>query len=243
MGEAPLGPAETGREIAEHAHRSREHDDTTHDGTKHHGTKHERTISIVEAALLALVALLAAWSGYAAAKWSTESRLLLAEASTTRNLSNTAHLEGLDIRLGDALAFNAWLAAHSLGNVEDEEIAARRFRPGFKVAFDAWLATNPDTNPDAPPGPQAMPEYVQPDVEKSERLREKGEEQFAEGSEHGEDADDYVRTTVYLATVLFLVGVSTQFPVRAARFGLIGVGVIILIFSIVQLILLPKPPL
>ena len=46
-----------------------------------------------------------------------------------------------------------------------------------------------------------------------------------------------------LATVLFLVGVSTQFPVRAARFGLIGVGIVILIFSIVQLILLPKPPL
>jgi hypothetical protein len=219
--------------ISEHAHHRQDHDSSPHD----------RRISIVEAALLAFVALLAAWSGYAAAKWSTESRLTVAEASTTRNLANTAHLEGLDIRLGDALAFNAWLGAHSLGDVEDEAIALRRFRPGFRVAFDAWLATDPDHNPDAPPGPQAMPEYVQPDVKRAERLNDEGEELFAEGSDQGQDGDDYVRTTVYLATVLFLVGFSTHFPVRTARYGLLGVGAVILIFSIVQLIVLPKPPL
>ena len=32
-------------------------------------------------------------------------------------------------------------------------LAERRFRPEFRVAFDAWQATNPSTNPDAPPGP------------------------------------------------------------------------------------------
>ncbi len=37
-----------------------------------------------EAARVALVAVLAAWSGYAAAKWSTESSLLLATASGDR---------------------------------------------------------------------------------------------------------------------------------------------------------------
>jgi hypothetical protein len=88
-----------------------------------------------------------------------------------------------------------------------------------------------------------MPEYVQPDVERADRLTDRGEELFAEGSDQGQDGDDYVRTNVYLATVLFLVGVSTQFPVRAARYGLIGVGGVILVFSIVQLVILPKPPL
>jgi hypothetical protein len=233
VGEAALGPAETSKEIAEHAH--------------HHGSgttsKHDRRISLLEAGLLALVALLAAWSGYAAAKWSTESRITIAEASTTRNLANTAHLEGLDIRLSDGLVFNSWLEAHALGDTTAKQIAERRFRPGLRVAFDAWLATSPDTNPDAPSGPQAMPEYVQPDVERAERLTERGEELFAAGSDQGQDGDDYVRTTVYLATVLFLVGVSTQFPVRAARYGLLGVGGVILVFSIVQLVILPKPPL
>ncbi|MDF2753071.1 MAG: hypothetical protein K0S82_1454, partial [Gaiellaceae bacterium] len=37
----------------------------------------DRILSIVEAVLLSLVALLAGWSGYAAVKWSTESRVAL----------------------------------------------------------------------------------------------------------------------------------------------------------------------
>ena len=45
----------------------------------------------------------------------------------------------------------------------------------------------------------------------------------------GGNSDGYVRTTVYLATVLFLVGISGHFRVRAARLGLIGIGGFILV--------------
>ena len=34
--------------------------------------------------------------------------------------------------------------------------------PSFRVAFDAWRATNPETNPNAPRGPTFMPQYHQP---------------------------------------------------------------------------------
>jgi hypothetical protein len=50
-----------------------------------------------------------------------------------------------------------------------------------------------------------------------------------------------VRTTVFLATVLFLVAVSAHFRVRAARIGMIGLGAAILVTSVVLLVLLPKP--
>ena len=46
----------------------------------------------------------------------------------------------------------------------------------------------------------------------------------------------------FLATVLFLVGISGHFPVRAGRYGLVGVGVLLLGFSVVQLLGLPSPP-
>ena len=36
---------------------------------------------------------------------------------------------------------------------------AERFRGEFKPAFDAWLATKPLANPDAPPSPFEMAEY------------------------------------------------------------------------------------
>jgi hypothetical protein len=122
------------------------------------------------------------------------------------------------------------------------EVAERRFRPEFEVAFQAWLVTNPLTNPDAPPGPTYMPEYAQPELESAHELDTRADEAFEDGRESGSTADDYVRTTVYLATVLFLVGISGHFRFRAARYGLIGVGFLMLAIASVQLLALPKPP-
>jgi hypothetical protein len=47
---------------------------------------------------------------------------------------------------------------------------------------------------------------------------------------------------VFLATLLFLVGISGHFKLRPARYGLVGVGMALLVFSVVQLLGLPSPP-
>ena len=71
-----LSAQEVGKEIAGHA--------KPNDGDDPHSGR-DRLLSITEAILLSIVALMAAWSGYAAAKWSTESRVGLAEASTRKD--------------------------------------------------------------------------------------------------------------------------------------------------------------
>jgi hypothetical protein len=233
MAEGGLEASEVGKEIAEHAKHAGLHGEPT--------SRRDRVIGIVEAGLLAIVALLAAWSGYASARWATESRLTVAEGSTARNQSSTAQLTALDARIGDALVFNAWFGAHAAGDQQAMQLAQKRFRPAFEVAFEAWLATDPDNNPSAPPGPQAMPEYKQPELVKSQKLDAKAERLYQRGSDQGSDADEYVRTTVYLASVLFLIGISSHFPVRVARFGLITIGVSILTFAVIQLLSFPKP--
>jgi hypothetical protein len=50
-----------------------------------------------------------------------------------------------------------------------------------------------------------------------------------------------VRLTVILAAVLFLVGIGSRFPVRSARYGLIGIAAVLLAVSVVQLLGLPGP--
>ncbi len=92
-----------------------------------------------------------------------------------------------------------------------------RIRPQFRVAFDAWRATKPETNPDAPPGPTYMPQYHQPELQRANALDARAERASAAGAEAGATADKYVRTTVFLASVLFLVGISTHFPRRGVR--------------------------
>jgi hypothetical protein len=225
-----LSPTEVGKEIGEHA--------------KHAGgyDRRDRAIAIGEALLLSVVTVVAAWSGYSAAKWGTESSLTLAQASATRTKANRQFQESLEYRVGDATTFNAWFDAYLSGDREAIEVAERRFRPEFRVAFDAWIATDPFENPDAPPGPQAMPEYVPTGLARSRELDAEADELFAEGHEAAETADNYVRTTVILASVLFLVGISTQFPLRGVRYGLIAVGGALLVFAGVLILLLPSPP-
>jgi hypothetical protein len=224
-----LAAPEVGKEIGHHArHGSRE--------------QHDRVLSIAEAVLLSVVALLAGWSGYAAAKWSTESRVGLAEASTARTKANRADLDAMELRNFDSSTFEAWFAAYTAGNERAMALAEHRFRPEFRVAFDAWRATRPEANPQSPPGPTFMPQYREPGLAEAERLDREADETFASGVTAAQRSDDYVRTTVFLATVLFLVGISTQFPLRGVRYALVAVGAVLLIFSVVQLVQLPGPP-
>jgi hypothetical protein len=232
MGEAGLSAAEVGKEISEHRHH-------TADGE---AQGHDRTITIIEAVLLAIVALLAAWSGFASSKWSTESRLDLAESSSARTEANRALGEAEEAKNFDASTFNAWFAASTLGAQQAAALAERRFRPEFRVAFDAWQATNPATNPDAPPGPSYMPGYKLPGEREAATLDQRADEEFAAGQKAAGNADDYVRTTVYLATVLFLVGISGHFRVRGARIGLVVVGVAVLGVAAGTLATLPGLP-
>jgi hypothetical protein len=121
-------------------------------------------------------------------------------------------------------------------------LAEHRFRPEFRVAFEAWRATKPETNPNAPPGPTYVPQYRQPGIGKGKALDKEADEAFAAGATAGERSDKYVRITVFLASVLFLVGISTRFPLRGGRYALVALGAVLLVVSLVQLTQLPGPP-
>ncbi len=224
-----LSAAEVGQEIAKHAHE---------EGHAHR----DRVLTIGEAILLSVVTLLAAWSGYAAAKWSTESRFKLAEASTARTQASRDFQESLTFRVGDATTFNAWFGAYVTGKRNVVRVAEKRFRPAFRVAFDAWIATHPFTNPNAPPGPQSMPQYEPPGEATARALDAKADDLYTEGQHNGETGDDYVRTTVILASVLFLVGINSHFAVRSVRLGLLVLGAVLLIVAAIAVIRLPVPP-
>ena len=228
-----LSAPEVGKEIAEHAERKRENDAQE---------RRDRLVSIAEAVLLSIVALMAAWSGYAAAKWSTESRVGLAEASTARTKASRANLDAIEVRNFDSSTFEAWFSAYTAHNKQAMALAEHRFRPAFRVAFEAWRATKPETNPKAPRGPTYMPQYRQPQLGKGKALDTQADEAFASGASAGETSDKFVRTTVFLASVLFLVGISTRFPRRGGRYALIALGAVLLVVSFVQLTQLPGPP-
>jgi hypothetical protein len=225
-----LSATEVGKEIAEH--HERHADDARRD----------QWIAIFEAVLLSVVALLAAWSGYSAAKWGTESSLSLAHASATRTKANLAEIRATQIRTLDSVSFNAAETAYAAKDPKLFRLAVKRLRPGYRPAFEAWLALHPLKNPGAPPDPSYLPQYRIPQEARGLALNAQADAYFSDGESAAATADKYVRLTVLLAVVLFLVGIGSRFTVRAARYGLVGVAAALLIISVVQLLGLPGPP-
>ena len=125
---------------------------------------------MLEAVLLSVVTIVTAWAGYSAAKWGTESRLDLAQASALRIEANRAFAVADENRNFDSSTFDAWFIAYTLDNAAKMAIAERRFRPEFRVAFDAWRATDPDNNASSPPGPTYMQQYRQPEKDQANQL-------------------------------------------------------------------------
>jgi hypothetical protein len=226
-----LSATEVGKEIGEHA---------AHHGRAH--TRRDELISIGEAVLLSIVTIVAAWSGYSAAKWSTHSSLDLAKATATRTQANRAFQGALTLRTQDAANFNAWFAAYLTGSKRGERVAERRFRPQYDVAFRAWLATKPFTNPNAPKGPQYMPQYKPTGAALAQHLDRTANAYYARGEHAGSTSDQYIRVTVILASILFIVGISSHFPLRNVRYGLVALGAGLLIFAAIEILSLPGPP-
>ena len=87
-----------------------------------------------------------------------------------------------------------------------------------------------------------MPQYVIPQQLTATADDRLADAAFAHGEAAGGTSDKYVRDTVFLATVLFLVGIGSHFSLQQARYGLVGIALLMFVFSVVQLAGLPAPP-
>jgi hypothetical protein len=251
-----LNPIEAGKKLHEHGGKRHGHGGEGSAGDKGHGGgngdegdssggaggRHPRIVQVCEAVLLAIVTLTAAWAGYSAARWSTESRVEIAQSSTLRNIATRDALEAISLRNFDSSTFNAWFIAFTLNNPQKEAIAERRFRPAFRIAFNAWMATDPLHNPHAPPGPTYMPQYKVPAQTQANALDNEATAKFNAGTQAGATSDNYIQITVFLAAVLFLVGIGSSFKLYGVRYALITFGAALLIISLVLISRQPGLP-
>jgi hypothetical protein len=87
-----------------------------------------------------------------------------------------------------------------------------------------------------------MPEYEDPELEQSAELSEQATESFEEAVHSRETADNFVRSTVILAGVLFLIAVGQRFDVKGVRIGVLAVaGAFLVTAALVLLTGLLKP--
>jgi len=205
-----------------------------------HETTREQFLEIVEALMLSVVAVVTAWCGFQAAKWDGRQAYLYGTSGRLGVEAAQKATEGGQQRLLDVVTFNTWIRLREEKNHEIARLYEERFSPEYKVAFDAWLKTDPFNNPGAPAGPGHMPEYHNSLLAQSAQLSRQSSDTFAEGARAREIAEVYVQRSVMLATVLFLTALAQRFKIRRVRIALLLVAAVLLAYQLVDLGMHPR---
>ncbi len=199
----------------------------------------EPIAEIIVTIVLAFATLATAWSGYQATRWGGVQSTAYSQAGALRVESTRASTQAGQQAQVDIGLFTNWVNAFATENQQLADFYQDRFRDEFNPAFEAWLATDPVNNPDAPATPFSMPEYQLSLTEKANQLEVEAEETFAMGTEANETSDNYILTTVLLASVLFLGGIATRFKAMSARWVIIIFSLTILTYGLVNIISYP----
>jgi hypothetical protein len=216
-------------------------------------------IELVATIVMALAAILTAWCAFQATKWSGIMSIEFSSANATRVESTRADSLANTQRSVDVDVFIAWVDAvvadmrdgtippvRESGYIpQDGTLSAfyyERMRDEFRPALDAWLATDPLNEEDAPPTPFAMEEYQLAALQSAENLVTESEGHREAALAANQNGDNYVLTTVGFALVIFFAGVSSKLAERTNRWITLGVAVVLFALGIVALLLLPIVP-
>jgi hypothetical protein len=186
-------------------------------------------LEIVAAVLLALAAVATAWSGYEATRWNGEQAKAASRGNALRAEATQASGRADSQTEVDVATFIQWVDASANGDEELAAFYAARFRPEFRPAFDAWLATDPLSNPDAPPTPFAMDEYQLEAATEAERLDAEAEAFSAAVRRNVQRASNYVLGVVLFSVALFFAGMSTKLRGRGVRTAMLAVGCLVFV--------------
>jgi ferric-dicitrate binding protein FerR (iron transport regulator) len=196
-------------------------------------------IEIVATVLLALAAVATAWSSYQATRWNGEATKASGRVNALR--LDAARAQGLaegqtQVDIG---MFFQWVNADA---ADDDELATfyrDRFRPEFRPAFDAWLASDPLVDANAPPTPFAMDEYQLQARLDAERLDAEAEQFAASVRRNLQRAANYVLGVVLFAVSLFFAGMSAKLRGSGTRRALLVVGCVVFVGTAVWVATFP----
>jgi hypothetical protein len=202
-------------------------------------TRFGRHFELVATVLLAVAAVATAWASYQSARWHGEqaraaSASVAARVESTR-AANVANRQGqIDVAL-----FTQWVDAYARNEAELAAFYDKRFRPEFKPAFDAWVATKPRKNPSAPLSPFAMPQYKLAANATSDRLEVKAAAASQRAGSFIQRADDYSLAVVLFASSLFFAGISTRLRSSSTRMVILGLGCALFLGSVIWIATFP----
>lgn len=216
-------------------------------------------MELIATIIMALAAILTAWCAFQAGKWSGIQAIEFSNANADRIESTRADGLANVQRSVDVNVYIAWLdavAAEVKGGeippvAEDgyQPVAGtlsafyyQRMRAEFKPALDAWLATDPLNNNDAPSTPFEMDEYQQAAALEADQKLEDAAVNRQDALDANQNGDNYVLTTVGFALVIFFAGVSSKLVATRNRWIMLGLAMVLFVGGVFAAFSLPIVP-
>jgi hypothetical protein len=184
-------------------------------------------VEIAATVLLSVAAVATAWSSYQATRWNGEQAKAASRTNAIR--IDAARAQGRSEALSqvDVATFTQWVDAYARNETALADFYFERFRAEFKPAVDAWLATRPLQNPDAPLTPFAMPQYRLASAAEAEKLDAEAEASAAVVQRNIQRASNYVLAVVLFAVSLFFAGLSTRLGDQRLRTITVTIGCVV----------------
>jgi hypothetical protein len=199
----------------------------------------DRNLEVLVVALMALAAVLTAWSGFESAKWGGVMSTSFSEAGAQRTESvRASNLAGQQVAI-DVGLFSSYADAFATGQSDLAAFYRARFTPELDAAATAWEARDPLNDPDAPSSPFAMEEYVLQAAVEANELEAAADASAATARQANQRSDNYVVMSVLLASVLFFAALSSKLQNPRNRRVLLGVAVIGVVVCAAILVTLP----
>jgi hypothetical protein len=202
-------------------------------------TRGDRRLELAATVLLALAAVATAWATYQSSRWHGEqaeaqSASIAARVESTR----AAGVANRQIQV-DLAIFTQWIDAYAQGETELADFYRKRFRDEFEPAFEAWVATRPRENPNAPLSPFSMPQYKLEASADADRLEAQAAASSEEVKQYIQRADNYVLAVVLFAASLFFAGISTRLHERRFQATILGLGYVLFLGTLIWIATFP----
>lgn len=213
--------------------------------------RHREGISTL---LMGMAAVVTAWCAFEAAKWSGIQSIRFAQAAAARTESSRNDLIDHQIAQIDVASFLAWIEAlqAEAGGALIKETGSytpdptmtsgflyHRFRPEFREAVEAWIATRPLRNADAPPTPFAMEAYQRPLGQRAAVLVKQADHHVEAGRQANRNSDNYTLVTVFSSMSIFFAGLSSKLVLRVNGLGLLLLALVSFLVCVIALFTLP----
>jgi len=189
--------------------------------------------------LLSLATVGTAWCSFEAAVWGGVSQRTMNLSANASRRAAAAQLQSSQLTLLDVQLFSHYVNARASSNEALARFYADRFRDEAKTAFDAWMATHPFENTNAPAHPFLTNFYQPRLLEDARQAETESQELWQQAGNAGRNSRSYVLITVLLASALFCGGTASKFQAEWIRRAVLALGLAAFVFAAIRLVLLP----